>query len=142
MFCKDLSMPEDVQGSTVSHIRLADGQCARVTCKVTLTFSSLGHSFQNVLCVPSLKNNLLSVGALTAEGFSLLFSPKGCSISKGEKALLQGKLQNSVYVVENSQAGAKVVTNKCVHDNCIHVLHKRFAHLGYETLRKTSSVAK
>lgn len=61
MFSKDDTLLEDVQQSSLPHVRLADGSHGKVTCKGKLTFSSLGYTFANVLCVPSLESNLLSV---------------------------------------------------------------------------------
>lgn len=68
-FCKRKGLLTDARASNKKHVSLATGQKANVVCEGEVVFPQLGHTFRNVLCVPSLQNNLLSIPDLAKAGF-------------------------------------------------------------------------
>lgn len=82
-------------------------------------------------------DNLLRVCALAQAGFSITFSYRSYTVSKGNTVLITGKLSNNVYVIENVQMGVQMVSNKCPHERCIHLMHLRLGHMGYNVINKT-----
>lgn len=53
---------------------VADGRWLNATCEGQLTIEALNYTFNNVLCVPGLQQNLLSVSVLTNVGFEVSFT--------------------------------------------------------------------
>ena len=68
------------------------------------------------------------------------FAGKECQIAKESRVLLKEKLCNNVYVVENERVEAKVVSNSCEHDSCVHLLHRRLRHASFQVINKTLSL--
>jgi len=59
---------------------------------------------QNVLYVPSISGNLLSVRKLVAEGFSVNFTPNGnCNIAHGDVQVTTAVLQDNLYVLKEAE---------------------------------------
>lgn len=54
-------------------------------------------SLKDVVVVPGLSANLVSVQAITKNGFSVVFSDKNCQIMKGEKTVVVGKKVGMLY---------------------------------------------
>ena len=56
--------------------------------------SAVKAKFTNVLYVPNLKSNLISVSRLIKDGFSVQFTAAGCDISKNGVVVAQGVSEN------------------------------------------------
>lgn len=54
---------------------------------------------ENVLFVPGLVGNLLSVSRIVDKGFSVSFESKECLIMKEDNVVAVGKKKNGLYVV-------------------------------------------
>jgi Reverse transcriptase (RNA-dependent DNA polymerase)/gag-polypeptide of LTR copia-type/Integrase core domain/GAG-pre-integrase domain len=99
---------------------------------------------QNVLHVPDLQHNLLSIRALTKNGtLQLLFDENMCTVSLTDIAVLfQAFESNDLYWVYSTAAPTPAKSN--LHANAAYVTvheemqlwHRRFAHLGWDGLGK------
>ena len=84
---------------------------------------------KEVLYVPGLDSNLLSVKALTEKGFSVIFKEKKCELFKDEILFAEASLFNSLYQLNERCMLADSRTNVC-----IHTWHRRFGHRNYDNL--------
>lgn len=74
--------------------------------------------------------------AFTKAGFNITFPYRSCTVSKNGKVLVTCKLNNNVYVIENMPAGAQMVSKKSPHAGCVHLLHRRLGHVGFNVIYK------
>lgn len=88
-------------------IILADGRKIHATAMGTATMKVSGvkgkHEaiqIENVLFVPGLASNLLSVGRIVERGFKVSFKAKECLVTQGGSVIAVGKRKNGLYVVE------------------------------------------
>jgi hypothetical protein len=104
----------------------------------------------NILYVPSMKKNLLSVGKFADQGMITLFSSRNCWIFHKHspyKVILTGTREsnNSLYrLVPPRGARHAMVSHELVNliensaSNSAHLWHKRTAHLNYQSLYNLS----
>lgn len=107
-------------GEVIIYLNKRDGQKTIATVK-------------NVLLVPELHVNLLSVTELTKNSWNVLFSDSECKIlTKSGDVSAFGKLSNSMYKLElNESFSLSVFQN-----NEQELWHRRFGHIGFENLNK------
>jgi hypothetical protein len=100
----------NIHTSSIPSIRTAGGQIMPVEGQGTIsttTQSGKIKSVHNILYVPGVKTNLLSVGKLTDLGYKVFFDSKRCYIFENEasgEVFLQGirDPRNKLYRVENN----------------------------------------
>ena len=89
---------------------------------------------ENVLYVPEIVYNLLSVGQLVDAGFSLLFEGGKCAVKDCNNSLLLNvEMKNRsfpLYLGDSSQAAYISV------DDQSSLMHRRLGHCSYFTLRE------
>lgn len=87
----NIGLFSDLDESITSRITLGDGTVRGAHGKGTVKLNSLGlNCIRNVLYVPDLNSNLLSVGQLLLDGYSLVFEDSICYVfkDKSKKNLL------------------------------------------------------
>lgn len=89
---------------------------------------------KNVLYVPVLEENLLSVRKLTKEGFEVYFKNNTCSINKNNKVVALADMLGNLYKLRTNNK-ALVVTEKHNRD-CLHAWHRRLGHRDPESVKK------
>jgi hypothetical protein len=94
--------------------------------------------FTNVLYVPNLKSNLVSVSRLIKDGFNVQFNSNGCDVTKNGAVVAQGVSENRLYRL----CGRIVYYEKaCIADasarysNNAELWHKRLGHLSQSTVQ-------
>uniref|UniRef100_A0A2D4PVM3 GAG-pre-integrase domain-containing protein n=1 Tax=Micrurus surinamensis TaxID=129470 RepID=A0A2D4PVM3_MICSU len=92
----------------------------------------------NMLFVPKLKFNLLSVRALVNISYVVTFRGDNCIIEKEGKRVT-ATLENDLYVICNDklQKANSVYNNVKPHDECIHLLHRCLGHINFKMLTQT-----
>lgn len=91
---------------------------------------------QNVLFVPSMSGNLLSVRKLIANGYSVIFTPNGsCDISHGDKHVAMGELRDNLYMLK-VVTRALAVHEKVHPENCAHQWHRLCGHRDLEVVKR------
>jgi transposase InsO family protein len=134
----------------------------RVIADVQVNGSWQRTVIQNVLYVPELHGNLLSVAHLTRRGYDVLFSESGCKIYDTENDLVcEGSRHSDLYVLpvrvkgphsarvaitqvpsfpsEGDENLALAATALTAHGTCkadAHLWHRRLAHLDYDSVLK------
>lgn len=90
----------------------------------------------NVLYVPELATNLLSVSQIIKNGCHVQFDKEGCRIfNKMNKQVAEAKLTNNMYRLKTHQVSAYISTVK---SSDAYLWHQRMAHLNFEDLNKLS----
>ncbi|CAF4946395.1 unnamed protein product [Pieris macdunnoughi] len=82
---------------------------------------------KNVLYVPDLAVNLLSVRQMTQNNCQVKFSKNTCNVYKESKLILTGYIKNNLYVVHNETYALM---------SSVHLWHQRMGHLNYNDLQK------
>lgn len=131
----------------VEHVMLGDNHVldathsGNVTLKLRLPDGSESRcNLKNVLYVPKLCYNLLSIYKVTDSGNKVVFSDNLCEIFsvKGKLACVCVKKSN-LYFVKNCLNKSSDCCNVVNESNDKTVLwHQRFGHLGYQNLKKLS----
>ena len=67
--------------------------------RVRLTGGKRSVIMNRILCVPELRDDLLSVGGLCDDGNKILFTKHGCTVLKGTSVLRRGKRKGGVYKI-------------------------------------------
>jgi hypothetical protein len=89
---------------------------------------------KDVLFVPNLESNLLSVKQLAKQGNTVTFEGENCIISKLNIEVARGSIRNDLYKLDCSER-ANVAKHE-QHENCIHMWHRRLGHRDPEAIRK------
>lgn len=85
---------------------------------------------KDVLYVPELQANLLSVRRLVDKGFLVKFVGKQCIIKLNDKVIAMGKMKNSLYTLNVHHA-----LNIKEGNHCIHEWHKRLGHRDIQAIK-------
>lgn len=89
---------------------------------------------QNVLYVPGLGVNLISVNEVVAHGYNIEFGAKECRISKGGRRVLTCKQTRGTYKIKQSNHEvANAATN---HE--VAMWHRKLGHVSGNALKKTA----
>lgn len=89
----------------------------------------------NVLYIPRLSSNLLSVKKLTNNGFKVIFEKDVCSIIKEGALKVYAKCLNNLYQLPTIDK-VYTVTGLKHSENCQHTWHKRFGHRDIEAIKQ------
>ena len=137
---KDLIV-DYVQNPQPSEIFLGDNRMIRALGegKVSLEFydgsNVLTMELYNVLYVPEIAKNLVSVSAMTGKGAEVLFENDKCYVTKDKKPMNIGHLANSnLYVINTEPDFANVASSKA----SLEVGHCRFGHINYKYVNELS----
>ena len=116
-------------------IALADGQklTSAGTGEGTIeTYNDSGEKrrilLSNVLYVPGLRGNLISVSRLIKKGFTVKFENNICSITKENRNVAMATEKNGLYEMNVSQCALIASHEKSSHTQCIHAWHSRLGH--------------
>lgn len=141
---RHMTMRDDWMDETakygLSSIRAANNEQMEVNCSGKVIFDADVNGkrerveFQDVLCVPNLTANLLSVSEITNKGKSVLFTSTGCVIKDADGQLLgTGSLIDGLYRLNGKSniALAAFESNKSME-----LWHRRLGHVNPLYLKK------
>lgn len=136
---KDASVFHALTPAAVSTVHLANNSCMAVEGQGSVYIAELGEYLRNVLLVPTLRHNLLSVAALAKDGYNISFGATRCDISKGNHHCASATLRNGLYVLDTPSCGKihNVCENKPIHVRCVHLMHRHLGHCGFDSVQKT-----
>lgn len=89
----------------------------------------------DVLVVPSIGANLISVKKLTEKGFAVNFKDQLCEINFGEQQVAVGDIVGNLYKLREAQNVYSAVNS----NGCIHQWHKVLGHRDIEVVKTLSS---
>lgn len=97
---------------------------------------------KNVLYVPGLAANLISVSSITKSGYKVQFSEKGCNVSdiKGN-IICSATLRNKLYALDMDWSKEETVHLASNNLSDINLWHLRMAHLNVSDIQKLPSCA-
>lgn len=141
---KDRSLLQNVTTSTIKNIRVADNKVLPVQCsgQVSLdTYNEMGQEnkvlFTNVLCVPDLATNLLSVSQIIRSGGQVRFDKTGCVIMNNKNQIVAtASIINNMYRLNIPGGGYACMSD--VEEQDIFLWHQRMGHLNFDSLKKMS----
>jgi len=88
---------------------------------------------KDVLYVPALETNLLSVKRLTKQGNVVKFEGNNCIISRNNRTYAEGKVTDDLYQLVCEKANT---VKQESHQNCVHMWHRRLGHRDPEAVLK------
>lgn len=88
---------------------------------------------KDVLYVPSIDENLISVRAITKRGFSVIFKESGCYIDGDQGEMMIGKVSGNLWVLNeyNKNHQARETNSYCIHE-----WHRRMSHRNLEDIKQ------
>lgn len=128
----DESIFSNLDTSRKSRVKLGNGALVHTKGKGTISIqTNLGTKcIDDVLLVPSLEHNLLSVGQMMENGYALLFSGDSCKIyDKKRRMIFNVKMENRSFPIQWLQMAMKAA----IDDSWL--WHKRFGHFNFHALR-------
>lgn len=131
------------------NIRAANGELMKVESTGAVSFcvdvdkERKQVKVEDVLCVPDLTANLLSVSQITSKGNEVIFYSKGCVIrnSHGD-VLATGTMSNGLYQLDGSYGSSGLNSSNetalaaAKVNGSMELWHRRFAHVNYSDLSK------
>ena len=106
--------------------------------RVRLTGGKRSVEMSRVLCVPELRDNLLSVGGLCDDGHKVLFTKHGCTVWHGTSVVGRGRREGGVYTMKYSEESIEEKALN-VEDNPSSMLetwHARFGHADRRAIKR------
>lgn len=133
---------QNITTPVIQNIRVADNKVLSVQCsgEVSLdVYNDRGEEnkvlFTNVLCVPELATNLISVSQIIRSGGQVRFNEEGCVImnSKGQ-IVATASAVNNMYRLNMSGRGYACMSD--VEEKDPYLWHQRMGHLNFHSLSK------
>ena len=138
--CGDRSQFSDLRKSPLSHIRAADNKLLSVQGEGTIYMStSIGKSFMliNVLYVPGIAANLVSVGCIDQKGDSIQIKNRQCNVFSPKNELImtsslafKGIYKLNLRETKNHTHLTPMPLSFVANPLSIDIWHKRLAHIN------------
>jgi len=139
--CKDKRLFDNISNDRPSSIRTAGKSVmtAYGSGRVSLNVLSRGTTSQivlsNVLYAPGLRNNLISVSAITNHGYLVTFGKEYAEVSRRDgSTVLTAARKNRMYVVRTTSLQSAMIANNSI--TKLKRWHERYGHLNFNDLRK------
>ncbi|UYV66792.1 hypothetical protein LAZ67_4002870, partial [Cordylochernes scorpioides] len=92
---------------------------------------------ENVLFVPGLKGNLISVSTCTEKSFFVKFMRgKAEIVNPLRKICIEAYKRNGLYILRQTKYAKTQFTRMCIDRNSSEIWHNRFGHLNFDDLKK------
>lgn len=136
--CCDENLFQSLKRGTYGDIVIASGDKMKTKGRGTIKMfigseqETIEVTLLDVLFVPDLEANLLSVEKMTKMGFSVNFSNSVCHLNGKFGSCLIGKHMNGVYEVIQPKHNCSMSQ---VNSNCIHEWHKILAHRHVDDIK-------
>lgn len=91
---------------------------------------------KNVLWVPGLNSNLISVNCLGKKGHTVTFTGQECFITTKGKVTNVGKSFNGMYKLDHVKTHRALTTQSVPKQFCIHEWHRKLAHRNLDDIKR------
>ena len=88
----------------------------------------------NVLYVPTITKNLVSVGQVVDQGRQVQFTHLGCFIEEEGKVIAQGRRERRMFILETNNVGTAMFPKGQKVESDIDQWQKRFGHVNFPWL--------
>ncbi|RVW82656.1 Retrovirus-related Pol polyprotein from transposon RE1 [Vitis vinifera] len=130
----DQDLFREIDRTTISKVRIGNGEYIPVKGKGTVAIESLTglKLISDVLFVPDIDQNLLSVGQLVEKGFKVCFEDKNCIIKDTEgREVFNIKMKGKSFAL-NMLEDEQIVASQ--HENNTMLWHKRLGHFHHNVV--------
>lgn len=132
--CKDKSLFEVINKTTVKSVTVADGYELPVLGEGTVKIQTcddkgncVNLNLKKTLLVPTLDTNLLSMSKLVASNVDLAINKNECKLKLNENVLAIADIQGDLFVIRLFREKSCAAKGRHLVD-CQHVWHRRFGH--------------
>ena len=143
--CNNRQLFTELDDTKRSTVMVANGNTLKslgsgtVKIKTEFNGSERNITLKNVLFVPDIETNLMSVRKATENGCEVIFQDNNCKLMYNGITYLNGIVNNDLYEVKqidkHSDDKANLV-HECKNKNCIDLWHKRLGHRNYNSLKE------
>lgn len=141
--CGDENSFSELEIGSFGDIVVANGDKIRATGKGKVNLSTgygkngLNLNLEEVLLVPGLESNLISVKRIANKGLCVSFKGDNCYLKGDFGTRLIAANSDGLYKLKLTQSYASVANNG---EFCVHEYHKRLAHRNLADVRKLSTI--
>ena len=136
--CGDIESFKELDWSYKSKVKIGNGEHVNVEGRGDVLINTLQGNTQpnNVLFVPEISHNLISVGQLIDNGLALSFHDNLCEVfdKRGAK-LMKVEMHGHIFPVNHEMKAAYYVS---MAESLL--WHKRYGHCNFETLKKMADL--
>ena len=79
---------------------------------------------KNVLHVPTITKNLVSVGQIVEQGIQLRFNNEGCFIEKDDQIIAHSRREGRMFILESSEVKSAMFANGIKVETDLKLWHK------------------
>ncbi|KXJ62368.1 hypothetical protein RP20_CCG016888 [Aedes albopictus] len=129
---------ESIYVANAAEIPVAAVGSVKLTASVEGTYTDL--DIANVLCVPDLALNLLSVSEICKKGYRVTFTSKACEVeheSTGD-VIATAKQMDGLYKLDLVERNESFVAQPCGN---LELWHRRLAHLNIDSVKRLTTMA-
>lgn len=132
-FSPNLNWLTDKKSSSVSEIVVANDTKLPVSCvgNMMLNINGCDVLVKDVLCVPDLTTNLLSVAKISENQNTVQFDSSGCIYNSEKELVAKGVISNGIYKLDNSDVKCLLAASKSV---SLNLWHRRLGHMNYRDM--------
>ena len=94
---------------------------------------------KNVLHVPTITKNLVSVGQIVEQGMQVRFNQGGCFIEKEGGLIVQGRREGRMFILELNEVKLAMFAKGLKPDTYIELWHKRIGHINLQKFKGMQS---
>lgn len=129
----DRSLFTTLDESTLSTVELGNRNrsniigCGSIDTKISVNGKTVPCTLKNVLLIPELGYQLLSVSSLSKGGLSTTFSNGRCWIKRENTLVASGTLQDTLYKLDTPKSSENIPS--ALISASLQVWHERFAHV-------------
>ena len=88
----------------------------------------------NVLHVPTITKNLVSVGQMVEQGMEVRFDQEECFIEKEGQIIARGRREGRMFILNSHKMKSAMFAKSTKVDSDIEVWHKRIGHINLNKL--------
>ena len=94
---------------------------------------------KNVLHVPTITKNLVSVGQIVEQGMQVRFNQGGCFIEKEGRLIARGQKEGRMFILESNEVKSAMYAKGLKPNTDIELWHKRIGHINLQKLKAMQS---
>ena len=104
-------------------------------------FGNNGHQtyLKNILHVPTITKNMISIGQIVEQGMQVRFNNEGCFIEKGDRVVAHGRREGRMFILASTEVKSAMFAKSLKVESDLNVWHKRISHIYLQKLQNMQS---